>query len=235
MLMAPSRDHPPQVAPIDTLCQELNDLGYKAEIVRGSVVVSPMTTRLHSRVVLRLTKALFPLVLRHEWELHQTVGVRIPPERGDMRLPDLLVMPSDDEFGEAQVDGATCLLAAEVCSPGTRDVDYRDKPLEYARAGIPLYLILDPLTEPPSLTLMSEPGNGYYEKVTAVEAGKPLALPSPFEITIDTGVLFGSAGEKGNALDEGGEGGGVEEVHRADGLVRPDVVEGGADLGEGRA
>ncbi|RBQ18441.1 hypothetical protein DP939_18145 [Spongiactinospora rosea] len=235
MLMALSRDRLLEAGPIDTLCQHINDLGFKAEIVRGSVVVSPMTTRLHSRVVHRLTKALSPLVLQHEWELHQTVAVRIPPERGDMRLPDLLVMPSDDELGEGQVDGAACLLAAEVCSPGTRDVDYRDKPHEYARVGIPLYLILDPLIEPPSSTLMSEPGNGYYEKVTVVEAGKPLALPPPFGITIDTGVLFGSVGEKGDVLDEGGEVAGVQEVDRADGLVRADVVEGGADPAEGRA
>ncbi|MBO4270704.1 Uma2 family endonuclease [Microbispora triticiradicis] len=116
------------------------------------------------------------------------------------RLPDLLVLPKNAErLDRMRVHGRSVLLAVEVCSPGTREVDWREKPLDYARAGVPLFLIVDPVATPRRVTLMSDPLSGLdpfdyhrqpYRKIVTVEEGEILELPEPFGIKIETGALF---------------------------------------------
>lgn len=84
------------------------------------------------------------------------------------------------------------LLVAEICSPSSLRADREVKPLSCARAGIPLYLLIDRFTQPMSLTLMSEPGeNGYVraERVAAGPGGGKLEIPAPFGITLDGSKL----------------------------------------------
>jgi hypothetical protein len=59
------------------------------------------------------------------------------------------------------------------------------------RSGILLYLLVDKLTDPPGITVFSQPSpDGYGRRQTAA-AGQPLRLPKPFGIELDTARLLG--------------------------------------------
>jgi hypothetical protein len=63
------------------------------------------------------------------------------------------------------------------------------KPRICARAGIPLYLLIDRFTEPFSVTLLSQPRDDGDAKADTVIVGEKLRLPAPFDVTIDTSTL----------------------------------------------
>ncbi|MCT9932548.1 Uma2 family endonuclease [Planotetraspora sp. A-T 1434] len=197
---------PPDIEPepldeedeIQQLCQELNDAGYTAEISWGQVVVSPKINRSQSNITFHLMDQLFDSARANGWFIHSNWGVHIPPFP-DMRLPDLMVAPKDaEQYDDMHILGHSALLVAEVCSRGTRSVDWDEKPLEYARAGVPLLLIIDPVTDPETVTLMTEPLKDLtaddlrepYQRIVMVQAGEPLWLPAPFKLKIDTAALF---------------------------------------------
>jgi Uma2 family endonuclease len=180
------------------LCQELNDAGYTAEISWGRVVVSPWQSKQSSHIVDELADLLIPLKLANGWRFHHNLAVHIPPFL-DHRLPDLMVAPRDAEHvDDLRIKGDSTLLVVEVCSPGTRQTDWFEKPFDYARAGVPLLLVVDPLADPKTVTLMSEPLEDLaqddmrepYKQVVTVEAGEALALPEPFGIKLETEKLF---------------------------------------------
>ncbi|WP_067178858.1 Uma2 family endonuclease [Microtetraspora niveoalba] len=185
-------------AEIQRLCLELNDAGYTAEISWGRVVVSPWTSISSADVVESLVDMLFPVKRANGWRIHQNVAVHIPPLL-DHRIPDLTVTPRHPErHDDMRLHGYGTLLVVEVCSPGTRTVDWYEKPMDYARAGVPLYLVVDPVTAPPTVTLMSGPVGDLamdderqpYQEVVTVEAGQPLELPEPFGVKLDTSLIF---------------------------------------------
>ncbi|WP_432926010.1 Uma2 family endonuclease [Microbispora sp. CA-135349] len=191
----------PQELPDEVLhlCTQLNDAGYRAEIRLGQVVVTPPAGRESTYIVDRLSDLLIPLKLANGWRFHQTWGVHIPPYQ-DLRLPDLMVAPDEvEQFDNMRMRGHCALLVVEVCSPGTYKVDWQEKPLDYARAGVPLYLIMDPVASPRRVTLMSDPLSDLepfdyhrqaYRKIVTAEEGEVLKLPWPFEIKIETSALF---------------------------------------------
>ncbi len=181
------------------LCLELNEAGYRAEIHNGQVVVSPPATMQHADILDRLSTLLYALKLPNRWRFFYGWGVHIPPQP-DLRLPDLMVVPDEVEaFDEMRAHGRSLLLVVEVCSPGTYKVDWKEKPLDYARAGVPLYLIVDPVATPRTVTLMSDPlldlepldyRRQAYRQIVTVEEGEVLELPEPFGIKIETSALF---------------------------------------------
>ncbi|MEV7808218.1 Uma2 family endonuclease [Microbispora sp. NPDC088329] len=191
----------PQELPDEVLhlCMQLNDAGYRAEIRLGQVVVSPWMSEESNEVVDRVSKLLLPLGMAKGWRFFCNWAVHIPPML-DHRLPDLLVLPKKAErLDRMRVHGRSVLLAVDVCSPGNQEVDWREKPLDYARAGVPLYLIVDPVASPRRVTLMSDPLSDLepfdyhrqaYRKIVTAEEGEVLKLPWPFKIKIETSALF---------------------------------------------
>jgi Uma2 family endonuclease len=93
-------------------------------------------------------------------------------------------------FDENELFGHGALLVAEVVSPSSRDYDRRAKARDYARAGIPLYLIVDPFAEQHVLTLLSDPDGRVYRSREEVATGKALWLPEPFGLWLETDKLL---------------------------------------------
>ena len=117
--------------------------------------------------------------------------MHIPATR-ERLIPDLAIVPKDAPgFDENELLVPGVLLAAEVVSPHSRREDRDVKPLAYARSAILLYLLIDKFTDPPGITVFSQPGaDGYARRQTAA-AGQPLRLPEPFGIDLDTARLLG--------------------------------------------
>ncbi|WP_328340295.1 Uma2 family endonuclease [Streptomyces violaceus] len=71
-----------------------------------------------------------------------------------------------------------------------RDTDQRDridKPIGYAEAEIPVYLLID--RDNHTLTVFSEPKDGRYQQISPSPWGATVELPTPVNITLDTEKL----------------------------------------------
>ncbi|QEU92967.1 Uma2 family endonuclease [Streptomyces kanamyceticus] len=134
--------------------------GYRAEIIEGAIEVSPTGRYAHAETInlLRDELALFlrggDFVVRNDGNvIHE----------GRVWIPDLYVAPkdrerylTDDGLG---VTAAAVRLVVEVVSPGKRNQE-RDrvkKRREYARANIPVYVIIDDHDAEGTVTILTEP------------------------------------------------------------------------------
>ncbi|MDX5575950.1 Uma2 family endonuclease [Streptomyces sp. ID01-9D] len=84
---------------------------------------------------------------------------------------------------------------AEITSRGNAREDRTKKYRAYARAGVPMYLLIDRFdTRGPMVTLFTEPNeDGTYKHTDAVPFGKPMVVPSPFDVRLPTDEFPGPA------------------------------------------
>jgi Uma2 family endonuclease len=94
--------------------------------------------------------------LNRDWVARQAaIGVRVPQvgRRDTSRCPDICVVPTQQWKGLLQreaiieLDESAPLLVVEVVSKGTYSRDHRTKRAEYNIVGIPVYVIVDFLSE----------------------------------------------------------------------------------------
>jgi Uma2 family endonuclease len=170
--------------------------GWRAEIIEGDITITTPPSLEHSRIVWLLNKSLTREILREgsdlgDAEVHQAVDVQIP-SRTSAFIPDLMVLPYPVTHYSAESPVSDALLVVEVTSKSTAHKDRKPKLWGYARAGIPLYLLVDrwdPQTGGGEVTLYSDPENGRYTSSTKVPFGKEIHLPEPFDLTIDTSAF----------------------------------------------
>lgn len=170
---------------------ELPD-GYRAEIITGSIIVSPTPTYRHALIVKAIERVLDGADCPDLLAL-QMVTVEVA-ESDDRYVPDLVVLPAPVAHGE-DWDGPDWIrpadeleLAVEVVSPRSKAYDWEIKVRGYARAGVPLYLVVDQRKS--EIALFSEPENGDYRKVTRAVRGASVHLPEPFDIEVEATALL---------------------------------------------
>ena len=83
-----------------------------------------------------------------------------------------IVLP--DRTSKRPIDGGDVMLAVEVAD-ATLARDVGPKLIDYARAGIPNYWVID--VKGRIIQVMSDPGTEGYAKVEVVRFGEPLAIP----------------------------------------------------------
>ena len=161
--------------------------GWRAEIVKGTIVVTPPPVIIHNRAASRLIRIL-ARAIPDEWEIYPEVGVQIG-STGDLYIPDLTVCPPGIESAEDKVMLAEhALLVVEITSPSNADQDRKRKLWGYAHGPVPLYLLVDPhASDGPHVTLYSTPDAGVYQNSTRVRYGEVITLPEPFDLKLDTG------------------------------------------------
>ncbi len=116
-----------------------------AELVDGRLEILPMPTLKHQRILRWLLGMFEGAAPVGSITLFAPLPTRLFP--GTIREPDLLYIAPENAPGP-DVDYPTHLdLALEIVSPGNdaRQRDYEDKRVDYARAGISEYWIVDPL------------------------------------------------------------------------------------------
>jgi Uma2 family endonuclease len=78
------------------------------------------------------------------------------------------------------------LLAVEIISPGSKQTDTLVKPVEYAKAGIPHYWVID-LDDPLSLATYHLAGDFGYQEAPAVTG--MFETSEPFSLRVDLATL----------------------------------------------
>ncbi|MFE3455061.1 Uma2 family endonuclease [Nonomuraea sp. NPDC059194] len=170
------------------VCKAFPD--HRAEVVNGRIVVSDVPTWEHSKITSRLLKMIFGVIAEHDWEVGERVKLFLGPQ-ADRYVPDLTVVLGEPRTrGDDEVHAQDTALVVEVASPSSVHDDHVTKPREYAKVGVPLYLLIDPAQG--IVILFSLPTATGYQHRTEVGLGAPLDLSEPWKITIDTGRLIDS-------------------------------------------
>ncbi|MET7526428.1 Uma2 family endonuclease [Streptomyces sp. NPDC005248] len=181
--------------PWDYLLQTWRELdvpeGWRAEIDEGQIVLVPPPHAHHNGIAAKVQRRLYR-DLPEELEIYQTLGIHVAP-LDKLYVPDLVVMPSElidaaDPESSDPMDASDVLLIVEITSKGNARENRTKKYRAYARAAVPMYLLIDRFdTRGAMATLFTEPNeDGTYKRSDAVPFGKPLTLPEPFDTTLLT-------------------------------------------------
>ncbi|WP_405911101.1 MULTISPECIES: Uma2 family endonuclease [unclassified Streptomyces] len=156
--------------------------GYRAEIIEGAIEVSPTGRFPHARIVNRLRDALADFLRDSEHAAWNDTNV-IHARRA--WIPDGFVAPGDEELiateDDLGVKASAVQLIVEIVSPGKRNQD-RDrikKRREYARAGIPVYVIIDDYDNRGTVSILTAPvpEHARYEDEHRVPYGTEVTIP----------------------------------------------------------
>ncbi|PRY00048.1 Uma2 family endonuclease [Allonocardiopsis opalescens] len=162
--------------------------GARGELLDGALFVSPRGERLHQRVTGNLCTLLDTYGRTHRTEALPQVYVRLAP--GRIVIPDVAVCPDDCE-GDA-VAAADLAVVAEVSYPATRAMDGVLKPVLYAEAGIPTYVLVRVDEAAPAASLrvgVHVLGHGRYRRIAEAGCGGSLVVPGRTE-PFDPAVLL---------------------------------------------
>ncbi|WP_405787565.1 Uma2 family endonuclease [Streptomyces sp. NBC_01367] len=156
--------------------------GYRAEIIEEFIEVSPTGRYSHGRIVNRLRHALGLFLDDSDFTAYQDMNVI---HRRKAWIPDVFISLKDAEEHVTEdglgIDAGGVELIAEVVSPGKDSLD-RDRDRKrraYARAGIPVYLIIDDYDGQGSVRVLSEPApdRARYESEVRMPYGSAVTVP----------------------------------------------------------
>ncbi|MDH6577632.1 Uma2 family endonuclease [Kitasatospora sp. MAP5-34] len=161
--------------------------GFRVEIIRGVLMMSPSPRGAHAGTINRIYDQLRPAV-PHHLEPFQMVSVAMPDDDSDYATPDLAVLP--EAFGESDdwlADPADVELVVEVVSTSNSLKDTVTMVEWYAAAGLPVYLLVDPRNG--TWLLYSDPEKGAYRTVLPGKYGEDITLPTLDGLTLTTDRL----------------------------------------------
>ncbi|MGX9887500.1 Uma2 family endonuclease [Streptomyces sp. NPDC002276] len=158
--------------------------GYRVEIIRGNIVLSPWPPGYYARVMNQVCEQLSS----HLPEGHIACSGRLLyvfPSAERAYEPDIHVVHRRKlRTTSNRMDGTALSFVAELTLPSTRDVDFTDKVETYGKAGVPVYLLLDMQEE--QATVYWTPSAKGYESCSTRPFGGRLSIPAPFDCTLDT-------------------------------------------------
>jgi Uma2 family endonuclease len=134
-----------------------------------------------------LKKAYYTSVTGVRWKTHsENFQWDLPDDSRRFYIPDLVVVHPDARTREEE--RAAIALVVEVTSPTSPDTVLNDratKPREYAKAGVPLYLLVDQERGEWTLFGLAE-GWQRYQVAAGGKYGEPVPLPAPFGFAVET-------------------------------------------------
>ncbi|ANZ38562.1 hypothetical protein BBK82_23360 [Lentzea guizhouensis] len=160
------------------------DHSQRIELVDGMLLVSPLGSYSHQRLVGRAFAALNGACPK---EFEATVELNVELSTGRLVIPDFTVVEPCDAGVTFPVENV--LLVGEVLSKSTRMADLVTKRLLYAEARVSYYLIIDPVPGAPVATLyLRDDRPEYHEVARSVNGVLTFEPPFPFPATIDLNV-----------------------------------------------
>ncbi|MEU5516057.1 Uma2 family endonuclease [Streptomyces griseoaurantiacus] len=160
----------------------------RLEYAHGKLEVKPMPDGNHRSILMWLLRQC--MQHRPDLDLVPESGIKAEAYRKGRARADATLTPVDHFVGHGEwstTDGV--LMAVEITSHD-RDTDRRDridKPVGYAEAEIPVYLLID--RDHHTVVVHSEPKDGRYRQTPSYPWGATVELPPPVGITLDTEQL----------------------------------------------
>jgi Uma2 family endonuclease len=162
----------------------------RAEIINGRLIVSPIGTPRHQDLAGLLYLSLRWPARERGWKAYQGLDVCMDGSR-DPYQPDLVIAPPDaPSWGERELFLSGLVVVGEIVSPSSVLDDWEHKPGVYATGGVPLYIVVDPVAKPATVTVFAEPKEDRYTVSTTVTMGRSIHLPEPLDFTFDTSILL---------------------------------------------
>ncbi|CAL9318559.1 Uma2 family endonuclease [Streptomyces sp. SudanB52_2052] len=166
--------------------------GFRAELIEGEIVVTPPPDGDHEDYIGLIVNQ---VIRRSRTEMQFSGNKGLKLRRGgacpkDHVIPDGTFAPMDLRLYRGADSWMPCdgvAMVMEVTSTKPQ-ADREAKRRCYARAGIPLYLLVD--RETAQVTVFSEPKDDDYREHCARPFGKPVTLPEPFAFDLDTADLI---------------------------------------------
>ncbi|MEV7870080.1 Uma2 family endonuclease [Streptomyces sp. NPDC088124] len=159
--------------------------GWRVELIEGEIRVTPPANGEHEEIISELGGQ----VRDHRKDLgrYTGIGLFVPGASVSGRIvPDLVVAPKGSFADELEYhDPAPALLVAEVTSRLTGENDRVRKIRGYARAGIPVYLLID--REVDQAVLCTAPFGEDYRRKVPYKISETIPLPEPLGFELDTG------------------------------------------------
>ncbi|MGK5679157.1 Uma2 family endonuclease [Actinoplanes sp. URMC 104] len=163
----------------------LGDTSPRVELFDGSLHVTPAPTIRHQRIGRRLANALETSANAAGLQVDDAVNVRLLPER--ILIPDVVVFSAEVSIDQLVIDGSAVHLVCEILSPSDPTTDKVLKMHYYAAAGIPKYLVVDPVAR--TFQLHELQGTAYTEHWT-IRVGDVLRLTEPLVVDLEPAVLL---------------------------------------------
>lgn len=177
--------------------------GSRVEVVGGEIVVSPSPSIPHNLVAKALDNTIYQAGRddpEFRWSSVQTTELDLVPVKGGC-VPDLIIMDKQTAAGLWNDDRRQLLpheieVVVEITSPSNALCDRPPRLVratdtkwsDYARCGIPFYLLVDRDPRMPGITLYGEPdiGAGTYKALHTWKFGERVKPPEPLGFEIDT-------------------------------------------------
>ncbi|MFF4835669.1 Uma2 family endonuclease [Streptomyces sp. NPDC001315] len=154
------------------------------EFINGRIGVKPVPDGDHAEIIRWVMQRC--MQQRPDLWLYAEQGLRVEEYRRGHARPDGALAPVDTFAGQGEwAEPRGVLMVVEITSYD-EDTDRRDrveKPIAYAQADIPVYLLID--RDSCDVTVFSEPEDGKYRTSLTVAFGHTVALPG-LDITLDT-------------------------------------------------
>lgn len=169
--------------------------GWKAEVVAGTMAVSPPPGPRHDELVDVVTNALAD-ALPAGWRILQRFGLRIAGEQRIYRSDVVALPPGAPSECPKYALSSHARLVVEITAQDNPMPERTAKPKAYARGEVPVYLLIDPWDEPgPRVTVFSEPARGTYHRSVTWTFGARIQLPPPIGIELDSSLFDVGGGE----------------------------------------
>lgn len=162
--------------------------GLRAELIEGELMVTPVPVGHHEHCISRIVDQVYGHSST-DTQFSGNKGLKLRSADGcpqDHVIPDGTFATGGSRLFRGAEPWMPCEGVAMVLEVTSRrpQIDRELKRRCYARAGIPLYLLVD--RETGWTTLLSEPERDDYRQLGAVAFGKPLTLPEPFSFDLET-------------------------------------------------
>jgi Uma2 family endonuclease len=159
-----------------------------AEILDGSLIVSPPPTVAHQLAATRLLVTLQD-ALPDDREVLAPAGVEVMVS---YLVPDIAVVAASAIDGRPmRIDPADVLLVVEVISPSNAGIDRREKPVRYAEVGIPHFWRVELEGERAPYIVRYELRDGSYGELGTVHADEETTVDIGFPVTLRPADLTG--------------------------------------------
>lgn len=159
--------------------------GWRVELIEGDIHVTPPANGEHEEIVSEVSGQLPPSRKKQGLRIFTGIGLNVPGGSMSGHVePDIVIAPKGSFANEEYYhDPAKVLLVGEVTSRSTAENDRAKKILGYARAGIPVCLLIDRLAA--EILVYSQPEGDLYTRKVAYEFSETIPLPEPLGFDLD--------------------------------------------------